>query len=123
MELGQSRCPTSRFKNAGWRALLALDEGECHGESYPGWPRNRSRALARRARPLCDAEGLAASDLHSINFLEDDVEVVIVRADGSRRHNFYPRAALALGRAPIRPSILPVVVPQKLPPSGHETEL
>jgi hypothetical protein len=72
---------------------------------------------------FCDAEGLAASDLHSINFLEDDVEVVIVRADGSRRHNFYPRAALALGRAPIRPSNLPVVVPQKLLPSGHETEL
>src|SRR4030095_16201567 len=51
---------------------------------------------------FCDAEGLAASDLHSINFLEDDVEVVIVRADGSRRHNFYPRAALAIGRAPLR---------------------
>ena len=72
---------------------------------------------------FCEAEGIAASDLYSINFLEDDVEVVVVRADGSRRHNFYPRAALALGRAPIRPSILPVAVPQKLPPSGHETEL
>jgi hypothetical protein len=72
---------------------------------------------------FCDAEGLAASDLHSINFLEDDVEVVIVRADGSRRHNFYPKAALALGHAPIRLRNLPAVVPQKLLPSGHETEL
>jgi hypothetical protein len=54
---------------------------------------------------FCDAEGLAASDLQSIHFLEDEVEVVIVRADGSRRHNFYPMAAL--GGAPIRRSSLP----------------
>jgi hypothetical protein len=70
---------------------------------------------------FCDAEGLATSDLHSINFLEDEVEVVIVRADGSRRHNFYPMAAF--GGAPIRRSGLPVVVPQKLPPSGGDTKV
>ena len=43
---------------------------------------------------LCASEGLAASDLRSIQFLEDEVEVVIVRGDGSRRHNIYPMAAL-----------------------------
>jgi hypothetical protein len=62
---------------------------------------------------------LAASDLHSINFLEDEVEVVIVLADGRRRHNFYPMAAF--GRAPSRRSGLPV--PQELPPRGNATEL
>src|SRR4051812_26993291 len=107
MELGQCRCPTSRFKNACWRALLSL-EGECHGESYRIWPRTEVAHLLDALGRFCDAEGLAASDLHSINFLEDDVEIVIVRADGSRRHNFYPRAALAFERAPIRPSNLPV---------------
>jgi hypothetical protein len=55
---------------------------------------------------FCDAEGLAVSDLHSINFLEDEVEVVIVRADGRRRHNFYPMAAF--GRTPSRGSGFPV---------------
>jgi hypothetical protein len=42
---------------------------------------------------FCDAEGLTASNLHAINFLEDEVDVVIVRADGGRRHNIYPMAA------------------------------
>lgn len=69
---------------------------------------------------FCDEEGLAASDLHSIYFLEDEVEVVIVRADGSRRHNFYPMAAF--GGGPIRRSGPPVVVPSKLPPSSDETK-
>jgi hypothetical protein len=47
-------------------------------------------ALAR----FCDAEGLVASDLHSIHFLEDEIEVVIIRANGIRRHNIYPMAVL-----------------------------
>ena len=48
-------------------------------------------ALAR----FCDAEGLLASDLHSIQFLEDEIEIIIVRADGTRRHNIYPMSALS----------------------------
>jgi hypothetical protein len=43
---------------------------------------------------FCDAEGLTASDLHSIHFQDDEIKVVIVRADGSRRNNIYPVASL-----------------------------
>jgi hypothetical protein len=68
---------------------------------------------------FCDAEGLAASDLHSIYFFEDEVEVVIVRTDGRRRHNFYPMAAFE--GAPIRRSGLAVL--QQLPRSGDEIKL
>jgi hypothetical protein len=38
------------------------------------------------------AEGLGATDVQSILFLDDEIEVVIVRPDGSRRHNTYPLA-------------------------------
>jgi hypothetical protein len=48
---------------------------------------------------VCEAEGLVVSDLDSIRFLEDEIEVVIVRPDGSRRHNIYPLAVLC--EAPI----------------------
>ena len=70
-------------------------------------------ALAR----FCDAEGLVTSDLHSIQFLEDEIEVVIVRADGTRRHNIYPMAALWSG--PIRGTSVPLVECPTAPP---ETE-
>jgi hypothetical protein len=50
---------------------------------------------------FCDAEGLTASDLHSIYFQDDEIKVVIVRADGSRRNNIYPVASLWL-RPPAR---------------------
>ena len=54
---------------------------------------------------FCEAEGLTASNLHSINFLEDEVDVVIVRADGGRRHNIYPMAAFrARGRSTDMPA-------------------
>jgi hypothetical protein len=43
---------------------------------------------------FCEAEGLVTSQLLSIQFLEDEIEVVIVRPDGSRRHNIYPLAAV-----------------------------
>lgn len=36
---------------------------------------------------VCHAEGLSATDVQSILFLDDGIEVVIVRPDGSRRHN------------------------------------
>jgi hypothetical protein len=67
---------------------------------------------------FCDAEGLAASDLHSINSTEDEVEVIIVRPDGSRRHNFQD----AFGGAFIRWCGVPLVAPQKLRPSSDETD-
>ena len=41
---------------------------------------------------VCYAEGLSATDVQSILFLDDEIEVVIVRPDGSRRHNTYPFA-------------------------------
>lgn len=70
---------------------------------------------------LCDAEGLAASDLHSINFLDDEIEVVIARADGSRRHDIYPMAALR--DQPTRSGV-PLVAPQiREPPAQSEEGL
>ena len=36
---------------------------------------------------LCDAEGSAASDLHSTNFLDDEIELGIARAGGNGRHD------------------------------------
>lgn len=67
-------------------------------------------ALAR----FCDAEGLVVSDLHSIQFLEDEVEVVTVRADGTRRHNIYPMAALWSGS--MQRTGVPLVVSPTAPP-------
>jgi hypothetical protein len=46
---------------------------------------------------VCDAEGLSATDVQSILFLDDEIEVVIVRPEGSRRHNTYPFALLVAG--------------------------
>ena len=46
---------------------------------------------------VCDAEGLRATDVQSILFLDDEIEVVIVRPDSSRRHNTYPFALLVAG--------------------------
>ena len=52
---------------------------------------------------VCDAEGLSASDVHSVLFLNDETEADIVRPDGSRRHNIYPFAAIACrSKAPVR---------------------
>jgi hypothetical protein len=74
--------------------------------------------LGTRVAPLldalgrfCEAEGLAVSELHSIQFLDDEVEVevVIVRADGTRRCNTYPM--VAVWGTPIQGTCVPLVVP------------
>lgn len=44
---------------------------------------------------VCYAEGLSATDVQSILFLDDEIEVVIVQPEGSRRHNTYPFALYA----------------------------
>ena len=43
--------------------------------------------LLQAVGDVCDAEGLSARDVQSILFLDDEIEVVIVLPDGSRRHN------------------------------------
>ena len=43
---------------------------------------------------VCDEEGLTPSSVHSVLFLDDEIEVIVVRRDGSRRHNIYPLATL-----------------------------
>jgi hypothetical protein len=49
------------------------------------------------------AEGLSATDVQSILFLDDEIEVVIVRPDGSHRHNTYPFALFACRSKPRGP--------------------
>ena len=46
---------------------------------------------------VCHAEGLSATDVQSILFLDDEIEVVIVRPDGSRRHNTIHSSYLLAG--------------------------
>ena len=69
---------------------------------------------------VCEVEGVVALDLHSIQFLEDEVEVLIVRPDGSRRHNIYPLAVLC--EAPIGKLEIPMAVADKSTPNDENTK-
>ena len=51
-------------------------------------------------------EGLSATDVQSILFLDDEIEVVIARPDSSCRHNTYPFALLACRSKPRGPAAM-----------------
>ena len=63
---------------------------------------------------VCYAEGSSAPDVQSIFFLDDKIEFVIVRPDGSRRHETYPLALFACRSRPRSP-------PPRPRREGHRT--
>jgi hypothetical protein len=81
----------------------AQTDGEYDGDFHPVWPRHQHCAVATRGRRRLRRGGLERHGPAINLFLDNEIEVVIVRPDGSHRHNTYPFALFGCrSKPPVR---------------------